>query len=522
MDALDTAVRDSIAAIPNRAAIRVHFTHGLGDCANFAHQLPLYVRRGYRITVVCTPDKHIVFAGSGVEVSSDVAGAQHVPWYEGLTPDQHTDWNTPWRWSKPGRNLSMAPMPDIGRPQDLWDEYCVETINILPHLPDEACQAASRWLRELARPVVLVHSHGNTGAERKNLEPGNCRRLYQRLLDQTEGTIVLLDWDDRVPRIAHGRARHLTDDWERINTATMLALMSQSDLLIGVDSGPLHAARLLDIPAIGVWAHGGSPVTWSLPRSRQLNFVMSRDRPSWYARTRIPFRSVAAGEGEPAIDQIAVLASWMLSPPRYFDRSRLAADVQLQWFVRELLRGGNSALGGYVDRHKSFDLILRQMGQRFVQPRVVETGCIRAEDDFAGAGFSTYLLGAYLEPRGGHLTSIDNDIDHCAFARQWTRCFGNTVEVCNADSVGWLGTAGGPIDLLYLDSLDTDQARCAEHGLAEIEAAYPRLRSRSLVVCDDTVYRGNAFHGKGALAVPWLMGRGWRVLYSGHQTVLSL
>ena len=59
-----------------------------------------------------------------------------------------------------------------------------------------------------------------------------------------------------------------------------------------------------------------------------------------------------------------------------------------------------------------------------------------------------------------------------------------------------------------MDSLDTDQARCAEHGLAEIEAAYPRLRHRSLVVCDDTVYRGNAFHGKGALLVPWLMSRG--------------
>ena len=90
------------------------------------------------------------------------------------------------------------------------------------------------------------------------------------------------------------------------------------------------------------------------------------------------------------------------------------------------------------------------------------------------------------------------------------------------DSVAWLKGGSEPIDLLYLDSLDADEARCAEHGLAEIQAAYPRLRSSSLVACDDTVYRANAFHGKGAYVVPWLIERGWRILFSGHQTILTL
>jgi predicted O-methyltransferase YrrM len=128
----------------------------------------------------------------------------------------------------------------------------------------------------------------------------------------------------------------------------------------------------------------------------------------------------------------------------------------------------------------------------------------------------------YLQRRGGRLTSVDNDANHCAFARQWTRCFGEAVDVSLADSIAWLKGGSEPIDLLYLDSLDADQARCAEHGLAEIQAAYSRLRGRSMVVCDDTVYRANAFHGKGALLVPWLIERGWQVLFSGHQTILSL
>jgi hypothetical protein len=402
-------------------------------------------------------------------------------------------------------------MPNIGSPRDLWEEYCSVPLNILPHLPPEACQVASRWLRELPRPIVLLHSHGNTGSERKNLEPEKCRRLYRRLLDETDGAIVLLDWDNRVPRIAHGRVRHLSDDWTRADTATLLALMSQSDLLIVVNSGPLHAARLQDIPAIGVWTHGGSPVTWSLPRSRQINLVMSRERPPWYARSRAPFHLIPTTDDEPAMDQIALVASWMLAPPRYLDRAHLAADVHLQWFVRQHMRGGESALGGYVDRHRSFDLLLRELSERFAHPSVVETGCIRAEDDFAGAGFSTYVFGAYLQHCNGHLTSVDNDANHCAFARQ-----------CVADSVAWLKGGNEPIDLLYLDSLDADEARCAEHGLAEIQAAYPRLRGSSLVACDDTVYRAKAFHGKGAYVVPWLMERGWRILFSGHQTILTL
>src|SRR5579871_4370569 len=123
----------------SQPALKLHFTHGLGDCAFFAHQLPLYVRRGYRVTVACTPDKHIVFADSGVEVCVDSGGSQHVPWHEGLTPTYEADWSNPWRWSKPARNISVAPLPNIGTPRDLWEEYCSVRLNILPHIPLEAC-----------------------------------------------------------------------------------------------------------------------------------------------------------------------------------------------------------------------------------------------------------------------------------------------------------------------------------------------------------------------------------------------
>jgi hypothetical protein len=76
-----------------------------------------------------------------------------------------------------------------------------------------------------------------------------------------------------------------------------------------------------------------------------------------------------------------------------------------------------------------------------------------------------------------------------------------------------------PIDVLYLDSLDVEDPRHAEHGLAEIKAAEPKLSPRSIVVFDDTVWDGS-WVGIGALGVPYLLARGWNILASGYQAVL--
>jgi hypothetical protein len=412
-------------------------------------------------------------------------------------------------------------MPEIGTPQDLWDEYCKIRLNIWPHLPAEAHRSVEEWLRPLPRPLILLHTHGNAYALRKNLTTEQCWQLYRRLLQETDGTLVLLDWHSRVPRLGHYRVRHLTDDWTGIATPQLLALIGRADLMIGVDSGPLHAARFTDTPSIGVWMRDGAPPTWCLPRALQANLVVGRGHQQWSRRSRIPFHIVECPDPERMVEVLTTLAKYMLEPPRYLHSTHKGADVLLQWFVRQRMYGHASILGGYSDRNHSFDVLLRSMSERFFTPQVVETGCIRAEDDFAGAGFSTYVLGCYLQNRGGRLISVDNNQEHTAFARAWTECFGDAVEVVQGDSIEWLRSTRERIDVLYLDSLDTQAAGAAEHCLAEIEAAYYRLHSGSLVVLDDTLYRCRAYHGKGALAVPWLLNRGWEIVYSGFQTILA-
>ncbi|MCA8996039.1 MAG: class I SAM-dependent methyltransferase, partial [Planctomycetaceae bacterium] len=209
-------------------------------------------------------------------------------------------------------------------------------------------------------------------------------------------------------------------------------------------------------------------------------------------------------------------------PPRYLNADSPAPDVQLQHWIQTLCRGNRQHLNHpYQDRNRSFDLLLRESSNRFEHPTFVETGTIRSEEDWSGAGFSTYIFGQYLQRHGGVLHSVDLTPAHCEFARTWTECFGETVQVHQSDSLKFLQDFGRPIDVLYLDSLDTTEPGHADHAYEEYQRASPWLHDRSLVLFDDTPWNQGAFVGKGARAVPWLLNNGWRILYAGYQVLLE-
>lgn len=504
---------------PGKQKISVSFHHGLGDCAYFAHLIPLYVRRGYEVEVECTPDKRILFEAAGAKTIAANAKQAHAWGYPaGETYQGHGRWH---QGSKIGHNLSESPLPNIGSKAELWQELCESRIDATPFLAKETVERVDRWLARLPRPIVLLHTKGNTGQDRKSLPDDTVAQFYRAFLDQCDGSLVLLDWDNRVPRLASYRIRHL-EDLGSCDTAALLALQQQADLMVGVDSGPLHASRFSRIPTIGIWMPGHYPATYTLPREEQLNVVLSRPTQAWNKWKRIPWNIIehpgCAFDGM----RLADLCQKMLSGPRYLTSDKIASDVQLQQFVREWCRGerGNS-LAGYCDRNRSLDVLLRELSRRTTSPTILETGTIRAEEDWSGAGFFTYLAGSYVHRRGGRLISVDLTANNCRFAETWTSVFNDSVQINQADSVSFLAKFTDPIDALYLDSLDTTEPGHAEHALREIQAAYPRLHDQSLVVFDDTPWQGGAWLGKGATAVPWLIQQGWKVLYGGYQVVLS-
>lgn len=512
-----------------KETISVSFFHGLGDCVYFAHLIPLYTRRGFEVEVECTPDKSIVFEAAGARVIEKGAKASH-PW---AYPSRETfnGHGRYWQGSKLAHNISEAPLPDIGSREELWNEYCNVRLPIDEHIPDKTHNKVHGWLEGLPKPVVLLHSKGNSGQERKSLPDEIVRELYFSLLDRFSGSLILLDWDNRVPRLASYRVRHLSD-LGSCDTASMLSLMSQADLMIGVDSGPLHAARFTRTPTVGVWMPGHYPSTYTLPRIEQLNIVLTKHTQQWNRWKRIPWNLVEhPGSGFNA----EILADWctrMLRPARYLSDACRAGDLQLEQLVRQWSRSSiPNGLSDYIDRHLSFDLLLREIRKRFIdgvdddsrRPSIVETGTIRSEDDW-GAGFFTYIVGSFLHRHGrGKLDSCDINPANCNFAKEWTQQFddGQRVAIHNLDSLQYLASRSDPIDVLYLDSLDTTEPGHAQHALKEIQLAMPRLHRRSLVLIDDTTWQGGAWIGKGATAVPWLLEQGWSIAYAGYQVLLS-
>ncbi len=497
--------------------ISVKFHHGLGDCAYFAHLIPLYTRRGYEIEVECPPDKALLFRAAGAGVIEH-AESEHA-W--GYPPgDTHVGQGKFWQGSKIGHNISERPLPNIGDEAELWQELRDTRIDIQSHLTPQAIETARSYLAPLRPPIVLLHTKGNTAQQRKSLPDAIALNFYKSLIDRFDGTLVLLDWDNRVPRLASYRVRHL-DDLGRCPLDVLLALMTRADLMIGVDSGPLHAARFTNTPTVGLWMPGHYPTTYSLPRNEQLNVVLAEPTRQWNRYKRIPWNLYEHPGDIYNAEILAEICEKMLAAPRYLPAERIGADVQLQQFVLQYCRGerGNS-LSSYSDRHRSFDVLLKETSRRFTAPTIVETGTIRAEEDWGGAGFFTYLAGAFLTPQGGRLHTVDINPESCRFARQWTQVFGETVQVHQEDSVSFLQNFPDPIDVLFLDSLDTTEPAHAEHGLREVQAGLSKLHEKSLIVLDDTPWNAGAFVGKGALAVPWLLERGWKIGYAGYQVVL--
>ena len=120
-------------------------------------------------------------------------------------------------------------------------------------------------------------------------------------------------------------------------------------------------------------------------------------------------------------------------------------------------------------------------------PIIVETGCYREVDNYEGDGCSTLLFDEFIEIYGGTLLSVDIDPKACELASK------NTfhAEVTNQDSIEFLSTLDGKIDLLYLDSYNiedwSNDWEAASHHLKELFAAKNVIKPGTLIVVDDNM-----------------------------------
>ena len=382
--------------------MRVSFDHGLGDCVYFAHQLPLYLRRGFNIEVACRPDKDLLFHAASVPIAADRQGCVPVPWLEGEHPTADLRFDNYWRWSKMARNLSCQPMPDIGNPSRLWQEYCEVTLNVRPFLPARALDTVGRYIDRLGEPLIVLHAQGTTDRQRKDIPGPILREIVKQLMAQTDALILLLDWYSAIPPWPHWRVRHVQHEFGTLDTAQLLLVLDRANLVVGIDSGPLHAARYTNTPAIGVWLRDGSPPTWSLPRGIQVNIVVGLESRRWTKAARLPFNILECDSPDLLPEVLGRTAARMLAGCRYLPPSQLGRDVLLQHFVRDRQGGGDNSFGGFNDRDRGFDRLLTEAARCFNRGLIVETGCNFRLDDFRLPGLARCCWGCSRQATRGN------------------------------------------------------------------------------------------------------------------------
>jgi len=142
-------------------------------------------------------------------------------------------------------------------------------------------------------------------------------------------------------------------------------------------------------------------------------------------------------------------------------------------------------------------------------PTIVETGTTRGTLG-GGArldGWATLAWGWYAKTHGACVYTIDLLEEALRQCREITKEYEGFIEYVQGNAAAAIEALDVKvIDLLYLDSSDDPQ-----DAMAELKAAYIRLRRDSIVMVDDT--RLNPMWGKGTVVHPWLLDHGWRVVF---------
>ena len=169
-------------------------------------------------------------------------------------------------------------------------------------------------------------------------------------------------------------------------------------------------------------------------------------------------------------------------------------------------------------RHKTFQLFFKMMNE--LQERlgrklvIVETGTIREVAYAHGDGHSTLKFSEYVQQQGGSFYSIDNSKEAVSCSKKLVGEHKN-VNIVEALSTEFLESFPDKIDVLYLDSANDEHI-----GLAEYEAAKPKLYDHTIILIDDCLENSPA-QRKGLFSIPKMLEDGYIKVLHEYQCVLA-
>jgi len=141
------------------------------------------------------------------------------------------------------------------------------------HVSDAARAKARDYLATLPKRAALLHYQGTSSKEAKDLTHADAEWFCRYLRDDFQLTPVVLDWDGACPFVDQKTVfRWDGSQGMPRDPEVLAALISESAIFLGIDSGPLHVAAATDTPSIGLW-HGFHPVHYLCPAANVLNMV---------------------------------------------------------------------------------------------------------------------------------------------------------------------------------------------------------------------------------------------------------
>lgn len=294
------------------SSVEIEFFHGLGDCANLALVAQLYKRHGIEISVRSDENKDFIWHAAGIRARAE-SPLNH-PWTH---PNHFWDINAADHdANKVGGNVGVLPLPELGISREtLWQELTAVEIDVTASISMTADADAKRFLEGLPAPIIALHAVGTNGQADKSIDAETQVRLQQALLE-LDGSIVILDYDARAVQIGHERIRGIKPTWGHLSLEELAALLSRCDLLIAVDSGPLHYARLTRIPVLGVFYNRGAllPHRVAVPSPRLTSLVPAALSEIWSDRQAagLGWRFLQYPGPSPAAKEIAEAAALIL------------------------------------------------------------------------------------------------------------------------------------------------------------------------------------------------------------------
>lgn len=286
--------------------------HGLGDCVHEIYAVQLYRSRGYSVTVQVEENKKFLWKVSGVNIVQGGDLPDHSYHYPAGFEDLNVPDHSANKVAFGLRNNVMPSLDELGlTEQSAWDELCNVRLSAHEHISQEAHDEAERFLEGLPRPIIAIHSRGTNWHERKSIPTEIAFDVIVKLLNQTSGSVVVLDFDMRAPMVGDARCKGIKPSWGHIGVDRLCALYERIDLMIGVDSGPFHVAAMTPVKALGVF-RTLHPNRVCLPNPNAVYLASDRYEEHWQSR-RDRWNIVTYHGAEPTADDIVEKAVSLLN-----------------------------------------------------------------------------------------------------------------------------------------------------------------------------------------------------------------